>query len=216
MDVWQSYPFGLALAFLFAIGMLRGQATYWVARTIIEQTLRHTHPPTGWRARVHGWLSSTTMGRGRDAVQRYGFLAVPLCYVTVGVQTVVLASAGVLRMRWIRFTLTQSVGALAWGLLYSTIGFAFWAAFFEAALAGGVSAVVGVAVVVLLATGLTCRWYLRTHRQRHAATATQPPGFDAQDHVEPAIPLQSSAPETSPSPPLDPATTVDEYHEVPR
>lgn len=216
MDVWQSYPFGAALAFLFAIGMLRGQATYWIARTIIEQTLRHTRPPTGWRARVHGWLGSTTMGRGREAVQRYGVLAVPLCYVTVGLQSVVLASAGALRMRWLRFTLAQAVGSLAWGLLYSTIGFAFWAAFFEAALSGGVGAVVGVAVVILMAAGVGCWSYLRKRQRRHAATETRPPGFDTRDHVEPAIPRQSSALESFPSTARAPTTTVDEHHEVRR
>lgn len=178
MDVWQSYPFSLALAFLFLIAMLRGQATYWLTRTVTEQTLRRTRPPTGWRARVHAWLSSTTMGRGRDAVQRYGILAVPLCYVTVGFQTVVLASAGVLRIRWLRFTLAQSVGALAWGLIYSTIGFAFWAAFFEAALTGGVGAVVGVAAVVIVAVGLTYRWYVRRRRRRVDPAPMQPCGND--------------------------------------
>lgn len=166
MDAWQSYPFGLAVAFLFLIGMLRGQATYWVARSVTEQTLRRTRPSLGWRARVHGWLSSDTMGRGRDAVQRYGVLAVPLCYLTVGLQTVVLASAGVLRMRWLRFTLAQSPGALVWGLIYSTIGFAFWAAFFEVAFSGGVGLVVGIVVALIVTVALAHRWYVIRRRRR--------------------------------------------------
>lgn len=111
MDAWQSFPFGLALAFLWAVAMLRGQATYWLARTVTEQTLRRTRPGQGWRAAVHRWLSGDAMDRGRGTVQRYGVAAVPVCYLTVGVQTVVLASAGVVRMPWPRFTLAQAVGA---------------------------------------------------------------------------------------------------------
>lgn len=214
MDVWQSYPFGLALAFLFAIGMLRGQATYWIARTVTEQALRHTQRPTGWRARVHGWLYSTTMGRGREAVQRYGILAVPLCYVTVGLQSVVLASAGVLRMRWLRFTLAQAVGALVWGLLYSTIGFAFWAAFFEAALSGGAGAVVCVAVVVLLAAGLTCRWYLRRRRRRGQPTHTAPREAEAEARAPSAAQAHTAVSGTSDSTPIAPSVPVDEHCDV--
>lgn len=177
MDAWHSYPFGLALAFLFLIAMLRGQATYWLARVVTEQTLRRTRPALGWRARVHAWLGSNTMNRGRDAVQRCGILAVPLCYLTVGLQTVVLASAGVLRMRWLRFTLAQSAGALAWGLIYSTIGFAFWAAFFEFAFTGEVGPLVGVAVGLLLTVAFIYRWHvIRRRRRTDPAEADQPAG----------------------------------------
>lgn len=137
MDAWLGYPFGLGLALLWVVGMLRGQATYWLARTVTEQTLRRTHPTHGWRAAVHRWLSSDALDRGRGAVQRYGVAAVPVCYLTVGLQTAVLASAGVMRMRWPRFTIAQAFGALAWATIYATAGFAVWAAFFKAALRGG-------------------------------------------------------------------------------
>ena len=215
MAGWQSYPFGLAIVLLFLIGMLRGQATYWIARTITEQTLRHTRPPTGWRARVHGWLSSDTMGRGRGAVQRYGLLAVPLCYLTVGVQTVVLASSGVFRMRWLRFTLAQSIGALAWAVLYSTVGFAFWAAFFEAAVAGGPGAVVGVAAVVALTGAVTARWYVQRRRRRVAAQKAQ-----HHDDVSPtagqAVPSRETPAETDGPVRLATPVPADSGHDIPR
>lgn len=127
-ESWQSYPAGLALALLFGVAMLRGQATYWLARVVTTQALRRTHPTQGWRARAHAWLSGGATARGRVLVQRYGVVAVPLCYLTVGLQTVVLASAGVLRMPWLRFTLAQVLGALAWATVYSTVGLAVWVA----------------------------------------------------------------------------------------
>lgn len=172
VDVWQSFPLGLALAFLWGVAMLRGQVTYWIARTVTEQTLRHTHPLTGWRASVHRWLRSEALDRGRGAVQRCGIGAVPLCYLTVGLQTVVLASAGVLRMRWWAFTLAQSVGALAWAVIYATVGFAIWAVAFEAALAGGPWLVVGAAVLLALVVALGHRWYAVRRRRSDEAEVT--------------------------------------------
>ena len=168
MDAWESFPFALALFFLWVVAMLRGQATYWLARTVTEQTLRRTRPTRGWRAAVHRWLSNDAMDRGRGTVQRYGVAAVPLCYLTVGVQTVVLASAGVVRMRWPRFTLAQAVGALAWATIYATVGFAVWAAFFEAALHGGPGLVLLVVVAVAVAGGL----WVAAHRRTRARSVT--------------------------------------------
>jgi membrane protein DedA with SNARE-associated domain len=168
-----SFPFALAFAVLWCAAMARGQATYWIARTVTEQTLRRTRPTAGWRARVHRWLASDAMDRGRGAIERCGLGAVPLAYLTVGVQTVVLASAGVLRMRWPRFTAAQSVGAVLWATIYSTVGFAVWAAFFRAALAGGPWLVVGAAVALTLAVALGHRWYVVRRRRAQAAPAGQ-------------------------------------------
>ncbi|GAA4880626.1 DedA family protein [Serinicoccus chungangensis] len=172
MDAWQSFPIGLALAFLWGVAMLRGQATYWIARSVTEQTLRHTRPTSGWRAAVHRWLSSDALDRGRGAVERCGIGAVPLCYLTVGLQTVVLASAGVLRMRWWRFTLAQSVGAAAWAAIYATVGFAIWALALEALLAGGPWLVAGVAVALTLVLALGHRWYAVRRRGTSADGVT--------------------------------------------
>lgn len=166
MDSWESYPFGLALAFLWTVAMLRGQATYWLARTATEHALRRTRPARGWRASLHRWLSSDAIDRGRGAVQRLGVAAVPLCYLTVGVQTVVLASAGVVRMRWPRFTAAQTVGALAWATIYATVGFAVWAAFFRAALTGGPGVVALGVVAALVVVSLTVVARRRTLTRR--------------------------------------------------
>ena len=185
--LFSSYPFGLALAFLFVVAMLRGQATYWIARYVTEQALRRTSPREGWQATVHSWLASDAVDRGRYAVQRCGIAAVPLAYLTIGVQTVILASAGVVRMRWLRFTVAQSFGALAWGLIYSTIGFAVWAAFFRAAFADERWLVVLAAVLVTLVVALTHRWAsVRRRRRENAQVALRPLGAPAQETITPA------------------------------
>ncbi|MFK5633606.1 MULTISPECIES: hypothetical protein [unclassified Ornithinimicrobium] len=148
---WEARGFVVAYLFLFVVAMLRGQATYWLARVVTRQTLRRTSPTVGWRASVHRWLSGEGVARGTTSLQRWGVGMVPLCYLTVGFQTLVLAGAGVLQIRWPVFTLAQVPGALAWALIYSTIGFALWGAAL-AALAGqplALAAVASVAVVVV-------------------------------------------------------------------
>ncbi|GAA5164344.1 DedA family protein [Ornithinimicrobium tianjinense] len=180
-----SFPFALTLVLLWAGAMTRGQATYWLARTVTEQTLRRTRPTRGWRARVHRWLSSEAMDHGRGAIERCGVAAVPLCYLTVGLQSVVIASAGVLRMRWLRFTLAQVPGALAWAVIYATIGFAVWAALLEAAVAGGPGLVVAVAVALALVVALAHRWYA-VRRRRAADPASDEVGVTTADRSAPA------------------------------
>jgi membrane protein DedA with SNARE-associated domain len=155
---WEGQGFVVAFLFLTLVAMARGQATYWVARAVTEQTLRRTAPTAGWRAGVHAWLRGEGVARGRASLQRWGLVMVPLCYLTVGFQTLVLAAAGMIRIPWLRFTLAQVPGAAAWGLIYSTIGFAVWGAAI-AALAGEPLAVAALAaVVVVVATTLALRW----------------------------------------------------------
>lgn len=150
---WEGQGFVVALVLLTAVALLRGQATYWVARVVTEQTLRRTAPTTGWRAGVHAWLAGEGVARGRASLQRWGLVMVPLCYLTVGFQTLVLAAAGMVGVRWLPFTLAQLPGAAAWGLIYSTIGFAVWGAALSA-LAGQplALAALGAGVLVVVAT----------------------------------------------------------------
>lgn len=163
MDWLTEGPFWIALTGLFLIGMARGQGTYWIARVVTEQTLRRTHPVEGWRAGVHQWLQGEGTARGRQAIERWGLVMIPLCYLTVGFQTLVLAAAGLLRIRWPIFTLVQIPGALAWALLYATIGFAMWEAAL-AAVAGSPLALAGL-IAILLVVGVTI---VLSHRRKDA------------------------------------------------
>lgn len=116
---------GWVYAGLVAVGLLRGQATYWIARGVVSGVARRTHA-SGNDARWRRRLATPAMARGRELLRRHGWPVIPLCYLTVGVQTVVLASAGALRMPWGRFTAAQIPGVLAWAGIYSTLGFAAW------------------------------------------------------------------------------------------
>lgn len=161
-------PFWIVLIGLTLIALARGQATYWIARVVTEQTLAHTRPTEGWQANVHEWLKGEGPQRGRAALQRWGLVLIPVCYLTVGFQTLVLAAAGTLRIRWPIFTLVQLPGALAWGLIYATIGFAVWGAAL-AALAGSPLALAGL-IAILLVVGITM---VLSHRKRDRAVSAK-------------------------------------------
>ncbi|MGO1838334.1 MAG: DedA family protein [Candidatus Microbacterium stercoravium] len=107
MDAFlKDYPFAAAWALLFVVGLLRGQGTYWLGRG----------------------ASGAATRAGRTVVHRAGLVAVPLCYLTVGLQTAILVAAGLVRIPWLRFTIAQLPGVAAWATIYSTIGFAGWSA----------------------------------------------------------------------------------------
>lgn len=147
-----TWPFWLVFAFMFSGALVRGQATYWTGRLVTEQALRRTHPRHGWRRRAHEALQGEGTQRGVDAIRRWGLVAVPFSFLTVGFQTMVNAGAGVLRIRWVLYTVAMIPGALAWALIYSTIGWAVWAAALAAA-AGSPAGIAGLVVVALLVLG---------------------------------------------------------------
>ncbi|KHL15069.1 membrane protein DedA with SNARE-associated domain [Mumia flava] len=153
--------------FFFVVVVLRAQATYWIARFATVQVLDHTHPQSGWRARVHGWLSGERARAGLDLVQRWGVLAVPLSFLTVGAQTVVNAAAGMVRMPFARYLPAMLVGCAIWALVWTTIGLSA----FYAALGAGLSTGWGLAVAVLAL--LTVVVVLAVLRRRRARSGEQ-------------------------------------------
>ena len=146
MEQLLDFPLFFSATLLFSIAMIRGQATYWLARMVTQRAMRGGVGMGGWRASVSAWVSGEAVGRGRQAVERFGVVVVPACYLTVGLQTVVLAAAGCLRLKWITFTVAQIPGALAWALIYTTVGFAVWGA--------AIGAVAGNPVVLLSCAAL--------------------------------------------------------------
>ncbi len=153
-------PIGLVFAILYVVATARGQGTYWLARVVSTKALERSEqhaPSTRWAA-FGRWLDGEGVGRGARSLQRWGVIAVPISYLTVGFQTLVLAAAGVLRVPWLRFSVAQVPGALGWALIYSTIGWAAWEAAL-AALAGQPLALAGVlaVLVVVVATRLSRR-----------------------------------------------------------
>ncbi|MBA2695355.1 MAG: hypothetical protein H0U62_05815 [Actinobacteria bacterium] len=164
---WEGPSFWLVVFSLTIVAMGRGQGTYWLARLTPEQALRHAHPVTGWRGTIHAWLQDDGLARGRQALQRWGLAMVPLCYLTVGFQTLVLAAAGVMRIRWSLFTLVQLPGAIAWALIYATIGFAAW----QAILAAGAGSPWTLVALVIAVLALVVAAGARRHLGRRAKPA---------------------------------------------
>jgi membrane protein DedA with SNARE-associated domain len=145
--------------FFFGVVVVRAQATYWIARVVTTQTLSHTHPRAGLRARVHAWLSGDSARRGFDLLRRWGAPAVTLSFLTIGAQTAVNAAAGVIRMPFNRYLLAMLPGCAAWAVVWSTIGLSA----FYAAIASGVVTWWGAALVAL-ALCLLAGYLLRRSR----------------------------------------------------
>lgn len=140
-------PFWAVFAAMFVLAMLRGQMMYWIGRLPTEQALKRIAPTSGWQARAHRWLSDGGADAGIASIRRWGLPVVSVGYVTIGFQSVVQAGAGVLRVPLPWYLLAQVPGALAWALIYSTIGFAVWAAVIAAA-AGSPWGIAGIIALV--------------------------------------------------------------------
>ncbi|HLS25048.1 MAG TPA: VTT domain-containing protein [Beutenbergiaceae bacterium] len=160
-------PFWAVFIVLFIGAMLRGQLLYWIGRIPTEQALKRTAPTSGWRYKVHRWLSDGGADAGVRSIQRWGLPIVSLCYLTVGFQSLVQAAAGMLRTPLHWYVLAQIPGALAWGFIYSTIGFAMWAAL-AAAAAGSPWGIAIIAAVLLTVVLLV----VRRRRRRAPAEAS--------------------------------------------
>lgn len=176
-QAWRDYPFAVAYLLFLTVILLRGQATYWLARLVSGAALRGRLRPGTVRHRLARWLDSRVQGRGTDVLERYGLVVIPLAHLTVGVQTIVLAAAGLLRITWWRFALAQLVGGLAWAAIYTTIGFAVWWAAVTAAVGHWWLALLVVAVIVAVAMWrrhLTLRPFLDRAEGDPSVRAEQP------------------------------------------
>ncbi|GAB4065588.1 hypothetical protein GCM10028777_15450 [Angustibacter speluncae] len=114
-EIVGGWPYWATYAFFVVVALLRSNATYWVGRGLRAG---------GDRTRLHERLERPLMRRAERLVGRWGLVAVALCFLTVGVQTAVNLTAGVLRMPLRRFVPATVVGSLLWAALYTTAGFA--------------------------------------------------------------------------------------------
>ncbi|MCA1782695.1 MAG: DedA family protein [Dermatophilaceae bacterium] len=138
-ELTEGWPFWIVFVVLFFGAFIRGNATYWVGRAIRSG---------GARSRFATMLERPGMARAERWVRTVGPPAVSLGFLTVGVQTAINLSAGVLRMPQRRWLPAVTVGALLWATLYTTVGLAFFAA-----LLGEVEwwwAVIAVAVIAVV------------------------------------------------------------------
>lgn len=153
----EGFPFGFVVAGLFVVVFFRAQLTYWLGRGLAAGTIK-----AGVAGRLSRKVSGPAFDRALTYLHRWGPLAVTLCFLTVGIQTMVNLAAGLGRMPFGRYTLAMLPGCAAWALIYATIGLtAFYA---------GVAAAAGspwAAATILLAIAAAA-FLARQHRRRTA------------------------------------------------
>ncbi len=114
--------------FLFVVVFFRAQGTYWLARSVPEIVARKANDSTPRLKKLACWLEGPGPRMGANILEKWGIIAIPLSFLTVGIQTAVLAAAGLLRVRWSLFTVAMLPGAVAWALLYGYGMLAVWTA----------------------------------------------------------------------------------------
>lgn len=114
MESIRELPFALAFGILFVIVMLRANATYWLGRAA-ESGGRRSQ-------RLQKRLDGKTMERARAIMATWGVAAVPLSFLTIGLQTAINFSAGAMRMPIRRYLPAVTVGSVIWATIYATAG----------------------------------------------------------------------------------------------
>jgi len=120
IEYFRGLPYGLAVAALFVIVLIRGGATYALGRGVQAGASR---------TRLRKVLDSDRFERARVLVDRWGAPVVALSFLTVGFQTVANVAAGVARMPLRRYVPALVIGGLAWAVLYATLGVIGFAGF---------------------------------------------------------------------------------------
>lgn len=151
MPSWAQSGIPLVI-FLFFVVSFRAQGTYWLARSLPAAITKW-----GPRAkRLDGlvrWVNGPVPKKGARILERWGIVAIPLAFLTVGLQTAILAGSGLVRMNWGKFTLAAIPGCIAWAFLYGYGLLAVWTAAIRAAAGStwawaALTALVGTVVVL--------------------------------------------------------------------
>ncbi len=159
MPSWiQDGPFALVYGFLLVVVFLRAQATYWVGRAVATGALR-----SRWARYVEG----PRVRRATRVIDRWGLPVIPLSFLTIGFQTAVNAGAGLLRIRWPRYTVAMIPGCLVWAAVYAVGGLAA----FEAGVALAARSPWALAAFVLTVTLLVVAVAIRARRRRREIEA---------------------------------------------
>ncbi|ROP65185.1 DedA family protein [Curtobacterium sp. ZW137] len=161
-DFLEGLPFWWLVLALFVIVFCRAQATYWIARGAVAGASR---------SRWGRWLDSAAVRRGSALLDRFGLPVLTVSFVTVVLQTVMNAAAGLARVPWWRYLVAMVPGCVAWAFLYATVGLAvFWAV--VAALAGSPWGMAAVVALVVLLVGTVA--VLHNRRNRPGGSARLP------------------------------------------
>lgn len=134
--------------FLFVVVLLRAQATYWLARGAASGAVLATGRQ-GFLGTMARWFDGPIPRKGAAMLDKWGIIVIPLCFLTVGIQTAVNAGAGLVRMRWSTYTIAMIPGCVLWALLYGLGTLAVFAAAIRA-VAGSPWGWAGLALIATL------------------------------------------------------------------
>lgn len=107
----EGQPFWIVYATLLVVILLRAPATYWIGRGLGAGMLR---------SRI-GERLGPRLDQAKERIDRYGAPVVTLSFFTVGMQTAINFSAGLVRMAFPRYFAAVFVGGLAWAGLWGSV-----------------------------------------------------------------------------------------------
>ena len=76
--------------FLFVVVFFRAQATYWLARGAASGAVLATGRQ-GFLGAMARWFDGPVPRKGAAMLDKWGIIAIPLCFLTVGIQTAINA-----------------------------------------------------------------------------------------------------------------------------
>lgn len=153
MQAWlESLPLGAGILFFWAVAIVRTSVVFALGRAATATGSRRS-------GRVRGIMDTSVYRRAQGLVNRWGVLAVPACFLTVGLQTAVILTTAVTGMPLRRWIPAMLVGTLVWGVVYGTVGMAVLWAWLEQPW------LVAAVVVVLLLVVLGRAEVVRTQRR---------------------------------------------------
>ena len=121
MKEWfDALPIEVALAFMWVVGIVRTSIVYALGALAAEGGARLD--------RIRKAMDSPLYRKARRLINRWGVIAVPLCFLTVGLPTAVIITTGFTKMPLRRWVPAMLVGTFMWACIYTTIGFAILAA----------------------------------------------------------------------------------------
>ena len=121
MKEWfDALPIEVALAFMWVVGIVRTSIVYALGALAAEGGARLD--------RIRKAMDSPLYRKARAFINRWGVIAVPLCFLTVGLQTAVIITTGFTKMPLRRWVPAMLLGTFIWACVYTTIGFAILAA----------------------------------------------------------------------------------------
>lgn len=119
-DWFDALPIEVALAFMWVVGIVRTSIVYALGALAAEGGARLD--------RIRKAMDSPLYRKARRLINRWGVIAVPLCFLTVGLQTAVIITTGFTKMPLRRWVPAMLLGTFIWACIYTTIGFAILAA----------------------------------------------------------------------------------------